>query len=78
MRSAIRPPASTVTHAIASSAVSQAPGESTDCSSCTSRPSPLWIACHGIKPGELGDGLLPYALANAGAVAGSLSFRFRK
>jgi len=76
VRSAIRPPASTVTHPIASSAVSHAPGARTCCSACTGTPAPVWMACHGIRTGESDPE--PYLLAKAGAAAGSLSFRFRK
>ena len=47
VRSAIRPPASTATLAIASSPASQAAGVSTVCSACTSRPYPACKVCHG-------------------------------
>ena len=49
VRSAIRPPASTATLATASRQASQAPGDRTDCSSATSRPSAVAMPGHAVS-----------------------------
>jgi len=59
VRSAIRPPASTATLAMASRAARNAPGERTCCSSRTSRPSAVAIPCHEAIDGAAGLLLLP-------------------